>query len=106
MVLKDIVEWGIVVHKNIDGLVAHEILFFPAFLLHLLSTHSHYLGVLLLPRFHLFVEVAAHAHTLQLHVYFPQQVIGCHLLVSVAYHPGLTQKFVCEIFGLVVPTLY
>lgn len=105
MVFKDVDEGGVVVDEDVDCLVADKVYFLSVLLLHLLSAHCHYLGVLLLPCLHPAVEIATHAHALELDIDLAQQVISRHFLVSVAHHPGLAQELVSKVFGLDVAVL-
>jgi hypothetical protein len=84
VVLQDIIEFGVLVDKDVDGLVAHELHLLARLLSHLLSRHRHNLTALPFPSSHSKMEVTTHGNLLYFHVYFAQQVIGCYLFISIA----------------------
>lgn len=101
VILKNVIELSIRIDKDVDSLIAHKIHLLPTLLLHFLPTHRHDFGIFFLSCFHPAMEVPTHAHTLHLHIDFAQQIISSHLFIRIGDYPGLAQKFIGEIFGLV-----
>jgi hypothetical protein len=106
VILKDIVERRILVDKDVDSLIAHELHLLPLLPLHLLPTHGQYLRTLPLPRPHPPVKILTHRHTLQLHINLPQQIVSSHLLVYILKNPRLSQQLIGKIFSLHITTLH
>ena len=100
MVLEDVVEGPVLVHEDVDGLVADELHLLAALLTHLLPGHRDYLTLLPLATRHPEMEVPAHPDLLQLHVHLAEDVVCRYLLVHVAEQPALPQQLEGEVLGL------
>lgn len=102
MVLEDVVEGPVLVHEDVDGLIAHELHLLPRLFPHLLAGHRHDLALLPLAAGHPKVEVPTHTDLLQLHIHLPQEIVSSDLLVRIAQHPALPQQLQPEMLGLEV----
>lgn len=87
VVLKNVIERGILIYENVDGLITHKLHLLSQLFSHLRSWHPNDLTALTFPCSHTIMEVSAHRYLLQLHIHLTQQIISCYLFISITQKP-------------------